>query len=276
MHASLLWIVASVRTAVEPTVSSIGTPLIVSLVSLPALSAVSNDGPDREAIPVVHHTVPSSQPFQPSPERPRNVEGKTEVEFVATSKDQEVPGSEAPEGKSLSTDINPPVDLETAYSIAREVGRMSESEDGTIVTLKGKGGAGPEAAGGKSLATDAALSIDLEAAFQIARGVGREWESMSALTTQSPRFRSGELYLKNHLGIVRTQLPDCWTAHQEGIFRGFLSIPFLLKDTITDTDCTWGRKKERERQWDLERQGDPEGLGFYIDDIINLGRENKE
>ena len=255
MHAFLLWVVATVRTAVEPTALSIGTPMIVSLVSLSTLATASHDGLGREAVSAEPDTGPPAQRSQSSPERYRSAERKVEAESVVTSKGQGVPDSEAPEDKSLATDATPSIDLEAAYSIAREVGRMPESEAETVVSAKNQGGPGSEAPEGKSFATGAPPPIDLEAAFRIAREVGREWESMSALTTQSPRFTSRELYLKNHLGVTRAPPPDCNTAYAG---MGFIAIPLLLKDAITGSGCEWKRQADREREGAREKKSGKE------------------
>ena len=74
MHAFLLWVVATVRTAVEPTAPSIGIPMIVSLVSLSTLATASHDGLDRESVSAVVHTGQPAQRSQSSPERSRSVE----------------------------------------------------------------------------------------------------------------------------------------------------------------------------------------------------------
>ena len=113
-----------------------------------------------------------------------------------TSKGQEVPGSEALEGKSLATDATPSIDLEVAFDNTQEVGRMPESETETFLIFKGQESPGSEAPEGKSFGTGAAPSFDLEAAYRIAREVGRDWESKSELIAQNTRFTSRELYLK--------------------------------------------------------------------------------
>ena len=74
---------------------SIGTPMIVSLVSLPTLATASHDGLDREAVSAMPQAQPA-QRSQSSPERSPIAERKAEVESVVTSKSQGVPGSEAP------------------------------------------------------------------------------------------------------------------------------------------------------------------------------------
>ena len=260
----LLCVVVADRTAVAgPAAPSIGTVLNVSLVSLPTPTTASRDGLDREVVSAVPPADPPAQHFQSLPERSHSSERKFEAESVMISKDQGVPGYEAPAGKSLVTDTTPSIDLEAAYHSVREVVRIPEFEAEIVLTSKGQGVSGPEAPAGKSLATGTTSSIDWEAAHSIARETGRM--SMTEFEVQDLRFKSRALYLKNHLGITRAPRPHCSTAYANS---GLFAIPFLLKDTITDSGCTWDRQENRERQMDLGRQKDQERREF-MSDLVN-------
>ncbi len=127
--AYLLCVVVTDRTAViGPVAPSIGAPLIVSLVSLPTPPTASHDGLDREVVSVVPNADPPAQHIQSLPERSRSIERKSEAESVMISKDQGVPGPEAPAGESFATDAATSIDVGAACSIAREVGRASMTE----------------------------------------------------------------------------------------------------------------------------------------------------
>lgn len=224
MHASILWIVATVRTAVEPTAPSISTPLIVSLVSLPKLSTASNDGPDREVVSAVQHTVPPSQPFQPSPEQ------KVKTEMVVATEGQEVLDSETSEDKSLVNEETPSIDLEDTYRVVQEVEKMLESEAGTVAASKVQGIPGSEAPAGKSLATDGISSFDLEASYKIAREVGKT--SMSESETQELRFAQVTLNERNDQTESRAPRLNCKNVFKK---RGLLVIPLA----ILNFGCEW-------------------------------------
>ena len=88
---------------------------------------------------------------------------------------------------------------------------------------------------------------------------------MLGLQPKVPRFRSRELYLKNHLGITRAPPTDCHTAYAG---MGFLAIPLLLKDTITGSGCDWKRQVDREREGDRERKSGKEDHSDLTNELI--------
>lgn len=267
MHAFLtflLWGGAADRREVDPAVPSIGKPLTVTLVSLPTPDKASHALLERETVSSVPHTDPPAQRSEPSPEHAPDTEPKSEVEPDMTSKDKVTPDSKAFEVKTIVADATPSVDPEAVHSISQEIGRTPESEAGAIVIPESLGIRGSEVSRGKFPATGAAPSIDLEAAYSLAREVGRM--SVPDFEVQRLRFESRALYLKNHLGITMAPPPsDCRTAYAG---MGYFAIPFLLKDTITDSGCTWQKNVRREEQRKPERQKEQERLKFFTD-IIN-------
>lgn len=260
IHAFLVYLLCFVvadRTAIGPTAPSIGTPLIVSLVSLPATTTASHDGLDREVVSAEPHTDPVVKNAQFSPERSRSIERKSESESVMISNDQGVPGAEAPVAKSPAADATPSTKLEAAGHIAREVIRIPEFEAGLVLTSKGQGGLGPEAPEGKFLATGTTPSIDLEAA--IAREVERM--SMTEFELQDFRSKSIALYQKNHLS------PDCPSAFAGG---GLIALPFFLKDIITGNGYKWFIQE------DLERQKDTQERVEFMSDLMDVNDTFKQ
>jgi hypothetical protein len=140
---------------------------------------------------------------------------------------------------------------------------IPQFEAGIVLPPGDRGFSGPEAPPGNSLSNGTTPSIDLEAAYSIAREVGRE--SMTEFELQDLRFKARELSLKSRLGITKEPCRDCRTAYA-GI--GLLGIPFLLKDTITNSGCTWNSLEIREREIDLGRDKEIEKRE-YISNLIN-------
>jgi hypothetical protein len=167
------------------------------------------------------------------------------------SKDQGVPGSEAPADKSLTIGATPSINLEAAYRITQEIVRIPEFEAEIVLTSKGQGISGPEAPAGKSLATGTTPSIDLEAAYRIAWEAGRI--SMTEFELQDLRFKSIALYEKNH--------PD-GPSFAGG---GLIAVPFFLKDVITGNGYKWFMQEDQERLKDQERL---DFMSNLIDDLI--------
>ena len=83
---------------------------------------------------------------------------------------------------------------------------------------------------------DAGPAIDLDAAFKLAREVGR---SRAGLVTQDlPSLAPASVEFETPLGraIAKAARPDCRTEYA-GL--GLLALPFLLRDAVTNSGCTW-------------------------------------
>lgn len=228
--AHLLWVVVSGRTAVEPAAPTIDTPLILSLSTF---TTTSHDGMDLEVVPAVPHTDPPAQRSQSSPEPSHSAERKSETETVVTSKDQGIPDSEIPEGKSLLTDATLSFNPEAFYRMDPKFERMPEFKAETVVTSIGQGVPDSEAPEGKSLATYLTPSFGLEAFYR----VDPEFARMSEFEFQYLRRKRRMLYLRNYIIETRASYGgDCRTAYA-GLM--LLAIPFLIKDAITGNGCKW-------------------------------------
>ena len=227
--ASLLWVLISGRTAVEPAAPSIDTPLIVSL---SRYTDASRDGLDLEAVPGVSHTAPPVQRTQSPREGSRSVERRHEAETVVTSKGQEIPGLEAPESKSPATDATPSFDLEAANRMAWDFGIVPEFKADTAVTSEGREIPGSETPGDKSLATCITPSFGPEAVYCMER----EFGNMSESQVQNIRIKSRMLHISNYIAENMDPRLDCRTAYTG---FGLFAIPALIKDAILGNGCKW-------------------------------------
>ena len=217
--AFLLWVVTTDPIAVEPAVSSIDTPLIVSL-STPA--RISRKGPDNEAVPAVPQTGP-----------PARRESETEIAVI--SKDRSIRDSEAFKGESPAAGATQSFNLEAASRMASEFGSIPEFRQETVAASKGQRGPGSETSWGNSLAAYSTPAFGLEAADRIDRVFGK----MSEFEVQDLRFKTRKLYIKSYLKsymAIRVLHPDCRTAHAH---RGLFAVPYLIRDAVTDNGCRW-------------------------------------
>ena len=236
--ALLFWIILANRTAVAPVDSLFDRSLTVSLVTLPPPAA-------KPAVP----EAPPDQSPRPVPE--------AETEAAVETESPEILKAETPEEKSPAIEEAPLIDPEEASRPAQEAGRMtlSKIEEALASESTGPGIPVPGSPG-----ADGTPALDLKAAFSIAREVGKT--SMSASEAQEIRFTSKKLALKNRLGIVVKQLPDCRTVYSG---MGYFAIPMLLKDAITKGGCTWEKSAvlEKPSERETERHKDEERLDTF-------------
>ena len=83
---------------------------------------------------------------------------------------------------------------------------------------------------------EAAPAIDLDAARSIAREAGRSRSGMREQDLRNFEQARPEYESAAQRALAKAVRPDCRTEYAG---MGIFAIPFLLKDTVTDSGCKW-------------------------------------
>jgi hypothetical protein len=83
---------------------------------------------------------------------------------------------------------------------------------------------------------ESAPAIDLDAARRFAREAGRSRSGVIAQDLRNFEPAQPEIETAAARAIAKAARPDCRTEYAG---MGLFAIPFLLKDTVTDSGCKW-------------------------------------
>jgi len=183
IHAVILLSVSFDHWSAKLTVAPISQTLIVTL----QLNAIASDEIPMTEVTVPLPPEPTSTSSTPTTGHTPTAVVKIDPERVDTEKSHTTP-SETAEKISVVVNPSPTIDLEAAYRIAREVGRISEEEE-----------------------TGSNLHRDDDG------GSSNNKIRLAVVSAWSPP-------------------PSCYRAYSG---MGLFAIPFLLKDTITNSGCEW-------------------------------------